>query len=56
VTRDIVAGWVSRVPPSYFDERGVDPAALLEGFDEAGPRAGRNLARMLDRFLETHGS
>lgn len=56
VTRDIVAGWVSRVSPSYFDERGADPAALLEGFDEAGPRAARNLARMLDRFLEAYAS
>ena len=54
VTRDIVARWTTKVPPAYFAERGVDPDALLTRFDEVGGQAERNLARMLDRFLDVH--
>jgi GMP synthase-like glutamine amidotransferase len=54
VTRDIVAGWIAKVPRPYFEQRGVDPANLLDRFDDLGDRTDRNLGRMLDRFLETH--
>jgi GMP synthase-like glutamine amidotransferase len=54
VTGDIVRRWVSSCPPAYFAERGVDPDAVLAGFDEFGPAARANVVRLVDRFVATH--
>jgi GMP synthase-like glutamine amidotransferase len=54
VTHDIVALWMSKVPEAYFEHRGVDPTELLDRFVEVGGTAERNLAQMVDRFIEVH--
>lgn len=54
VTLDLVAGWMSKVPASFYARRGVDPSGLLEAFADHGDVAAANLTAMLDRFLDEH--
>ena len=52
VTREMVAGWVSKCPPDYFVERGTTGAALIAAFDEFGELAAKQATELFDWFLD----
>jgi GMP synthase-like glutamine amidotransferase len=52
VTPDIVRGWVADLDAAWFTRKGIDPDAMLDGFNRHRDTALVNLHRMLDRFLD----
>lgn len=52
VTAEIVQGWMSMLDAEWFARKGLDPDAMITGFDRHQETALGNLHRMLDRFLD----
>jgi GMP synthase-like glutamine amidotransferase len=52
VDRTVVARWAANCPPSYFADRGADPAAFLDGFERHGAGAAANCTTLVDWFVD----
>ncbi|MGH9134850.1 MAG: type 1 glutamine amidotransferase, partial [Ilumatobacteraceae bacterium] len=52
VTSDIVRAWMAGLDGEWYARKGLDPDAMIDGFDRHRDTARANLHRMLDRFLD----
>jgi GMP synthase-like glutamine amidotransferase len=52
VTRDLVASWIDKCPPAYFEARGVSTLEMLAGFDEHGDTLAKQAATLFDWFID----
>jgi GMP synthase-like glutamine amidotransferase len=51
-TESLVASWVAKCPPGYFDAHGTTPEAVMAGFARHGAAAEQQAIRLFDWFLD----